>query len=272
MATRRSKEPTPPTAAHPLEALLGYTFTDAALLRLALTHRSYAYEVRGGAPELTLFPKHKNPPGTDNEQLEFLGDAILGFIVSEALYRAFPESSEGELTRMRAALVSRKRMADFGAALALDEHLLLGKSAEQNGGRRKPALLANAGEAIIAAMYLDGPEGQKAVHTLVDHHLIQPELAAMRIALAADTTHGALRDHKTLLQEKVQAQAQSGNPARLRYIDIAQSGPPHQRVFSVEAQLEDANGTRTLASAEGASKKEAQQRAAELALANWSVE
>jgi len=272
MVTRRSKKPIPPAAAHPLEALLSYTFTDAALLQLALTHRSYAYEARGGVPEQTLFPKHRNPPGTDNEQLEFLGDAILGLIVSEALYRAFPQSSEGELTRMRAALVSRKRMADFGAALALDEHLLLGKSAEQNAGRRKPALLANAAEAVIAAMYLDGPAGQQAVHALVDRQLIQPEMAAMRDALASDTTRGALRDHKTLLQEKVQALAQSGNPAKLRYIDISQSGPPHQRLFAVEAQLEDASGTRTLASAEGPSKKEAQQRAAELALANWSVE
>jgi len=276
MTTRRSREPkSAPEAGReptPLEKLVEHTFSQPKLLALALTHRSYAYEARGGAPEPTLFPKHKNPPGTDNEQLEFLGDAILGLIVSEALYLAFPESSEGELTRMRAALVSRKRMADFGAALALDEHLMLGKSAELNGGRRKPALLANAAEAVIAAMHLDGPDGQKAVRALVDRQLIQPELAAMREALAGDTARGALRDHKTLLQEKVQARAQSGSPARLRYIDVAQSGPPHQRVFSVEAQLEDADGLRTLASAEGGSKKEAQQRAAELALANWSGE
>jgi len=276
MTTRRSREPKPVSEPgrqpSPLEKLVKHTFAQPNLLALALTHRSYAYEARGGVPEQTLFPKHKNPPGTDNEQLEFLGDAILGFLVSEALYRAFPESSEGELTRMRAALVSRKRMADFGATLALDEHLLLGKSAEQNAGRRKPALLANAAEAVIAAMYLDGPDGQRAVHALVDRQLVQPELAAMRVALAADTTHGALRDHKTLLQEKVQARAQSGRPAKLRYIDVAQAGPPHQRVFSVEAQLEEAEGVRTLAAAEGGSKKEAQQRAAELALANWGVE
>ena len=267
MATRRTKEPTPTTAAHPLETLLHHRFADPKLLQLALTHRSYAYEARGAPPENTLFPKQKNPPGTDNEQLEFLGDAILGLIVSEALFRAFPESSEGELTRMRSALVSRKRMADFGAALSLDEHLLLGKSAELNNGRRKPALLANAAEAIIAAMHLDGPAGRAALHTLIDTHLIFPELASMRAALAGDLNHGALRDHKTLLQEKVQATA----AGKLRYIDISQSGPPHQRLFSVEAQLESPDGTRTLASAEGPSKKEAQQRAAELALADWTV-
>jgi len=272
MATRRTKELTTPTAAtHPLETLLHHTFANPNLLRLALTHRSFAYEARGGPPELTLFPKQKNPPGTDNEQLEFLGDAILGLIVSEALFLAFPDASEGELTRMRSALVSRQRMAQFGAALALDDHLLLGKSAELNAGRRKPALLANAAEAVIAAMYLDGPVGQKAAHTLIHRLLIDPELAAMRTALAEGTNRGALRDHKTLLQEKVQALAQAGTPSKLRYIDISQSGPPHQRLFAVEAQLEDANGTRTLAAAEGGSKKEAQQRAAELALAQWDT-
>jgi len=272
MATRRTKEPTPtPAAAHPLETLLQHTITNPNLLRLALTHRSFAYEARGGPPELTLFPKQKNPPGTDNEQLEFLGDAILGLIVSETLFLAFPDASEGELTRMRSALVSRQRMAQFGAELALDDHLLLGKSAEQNAGRRKPALLANAAEAIIAAMYLDGPTGQQAVHALVHRLLIDPELANMRAALAEGTNRGALRDHKTLLQEKVQALAQAGTPSKLRYIDISQSGPPHQRLFAVEAQLEDANGTRTLAAAEGGSKKEAQQRAAEFALAQWNT-
>ena len=169
---------------------------------------------------------------------------------------------------MRATLVSRKRMADFGAALGLADHLLLGRSAEQNGGRRKPALLANAAEAVIAAIYLDaGPRGLATVHALIDKHLITPELDPMRAALAAATGHGALRDHKTLLQEKIQATA----AGKLRYIDISQSGPAHQRTFAVEAQLETPDGLRILAAAEGPSKKEAQQRAAELALADWTV-
>jgi len=272
MTTRRVKKPAPPDAAtEALQQLLGHTFADPALLRLALTHRSFAYEARGGEPEDTLFPKHKNPPGTDNEQLEFLGDAILGLVVTEALYREFPHSSEGDLTRMRSSLVSRKRMAGFGEALGLADHLLLGKSAEQNGGRNKPALLANAAEAVIAAVYLDALDaGLETVRTLIARHLIAPELETMRSALAAATGRGALRDHKTLLQEKVQATARTGTPARLRYVDISQSGPAHQRLFAVEAQLEDATGTRTLAAAEGPSKKEAQQRAAELALLTWS--
>jgi ribonuclease-3 len=270
MATRR-KEPKPSKGvATALETRLNYVFSKPELLQLAITHRSYAYEARGAEPENTIFPRHKNPPGTDNEQLEFLGDAILGLLVAEALFKEFPDCSEGELTRMRSALVSRKRMADFGAALALEEYLLLGKSAEQNAGRRKPALLANAAEAVIAAMYLDAPAGQKAVAALVHKLLITPEMANMRAALAGENTGGVLRDHKTLLQEKVQARAQTV-PAKLRYVDISMTGPPHERVFSVEAQLEDAAGTRILAAAEGPSKKEAQQRAAELALAGWDT-
>jgi ribonuclease-3 len=265
---RRTKTELRPATA--LETALSYTFTQPNLLQLALTHRSFAYESRGAEPENTLFPKHRNPPGTDNEQLEFLGDAILGLIVSEALYRDFPDCSEGELTRMRAVLVSRKRMADFGAALALADHVLLGKSAEQNGGRLKPALLANASEAVLAAMYLDAPAGQQAVHALVHRLLIEPELPILREALATEKRGGALRDHKTLLQEKVQARAQT-NPTRLHYTDISMEGPPHQRVFTVEAQLEDATGIHTLSTAEGPSKKEAQQRAAEIALANWDT-
>jgi ribonuclease-3 len=278
MTSRRSQEKNALDSAAvsfgALQERLGHRFVHPELLQLAITHRSWAYEARGAGalpppPESskTQISKQKNPPGTDNEQLEFLGDAILGLIVAEALFRAFPKSSEGELTRMRSALVSRKRMSEFGATLGLEEHLLLGKSAEQNGGRRKPALLANAAEAVLAAMYLDSEAGREAVSSLVHRHLIEPELDAIRQALAKDTGRGALRDHKTLLQERVQAAA-SG---RLRYVDVAQSGPAHQRIFAVEAQLEDESGTRVLAAAEGASKKEAQQRAAQLALAGWNA-
>jgi len=255
-----------------LEHLLGYTFANPALLELALTHRSFAYEARHGAPPEPILPAHphqrdqRNAPGSDNEQLEFLGDAILGMVVTEALYRDFPHCSEGELTRLRSALVSRKRMADFGAELGLGETLLLGRSAEVNGGRIKPALLANAAEAVLAAAYLDaGAEGLATVRAIADRYLIQPELAAMRQALAEDLGRGALRDHKTLLQERVQA----AGAGRLRYIDTSQSGPPHQRLFVVDVRLEHEESERVLATAEGSSKKEAQQRAAELALAAW---
>jgi ribonuclease-3 len=257
-----------------LEAKLGHRFVRPELLGLALTHRSHTYEARHGAPAVVL-PAHpeqrdqRNAPGSDNEQLEFLGDAILGLVITDALLREFPDCSEGELTRLRSNLVSRRRMAELGAELGLGEALLLGRSAEQNGGRRKPALLANAAEAVLAAVYLDvrqsGGDGVGAVQALAERYLVQPELAAMRAALAIDTGRGAMRDPKTLLQERVQAES----AGRLRYVDIAQSGPAHQRVFTVEAQLEDADGLRVLAAAEGASKKEAQQRAAEIALDGW---
>jgi ribonuclease-3 len=260
MATRRGRTANEGEGAErnaKLESRLGHRFAQPELLHLALTHRSFAYESRG-VDERTAAAE----PGTDNEQLEFLGDAVLGLVVAESLFRDFPQCTEGELTRLRASLVSRKRMADVGEELGLGEFLILGKSAEQVGGRRKPALLANAAEAVIAAIYLDG--GLKAAHTLIERAVIAPEMEALRQALVG-STGGALRDHKTLLQERVQATG----AGKLRYIDAAQSGPAHQRLFSVEAQLEDQNGTRVLASAEGGTKKEAQQRAAELALQQW---
>jgi ribonuclease III len=274
MTTRRSRKKSPATEpVDELQRLLGYRFTRPELLALALTHRSHTYEARHGVPAVIL-PAHpdqrdqRNPPGTDNEQLEFLGDSILGLVVTEALYREFPKSSEGELTRLRSILVSRARMAEVGAQLGLGEQLLLGRSADQNGGRRKPALLANAAEAVIAAVYLDaGAKGLKAVRSIVDRYLLSTDIEVMRTALAGDDGHGALRDHKTVLQERVQA----SGLGRLRYIDTAQTGPAHQRRFSVEAQLEGEAGTRVLAAAEGSNKKEAQQRAAELALAQWEA-
>jgi len=252
-----------------LEQRLGYRFEQLGLLELALTHRSCPYEARGGAALLhgrVEGPEQRNQPGTDNEQLEFVGDAVLELVVTEAMFREFPNCSEGELTRLRSNLVSRKRMAEMGMELGLGELLKLGKSAELNGGRKKPALLANTAEAVIAAVYLDaGDEGLKVVREIAERFLVQPELPAMKAALAGDSGRGAMRDPKTLLQERVQATG----AGKLRYVDVAMSGPAHQRVFAVEATLEDEVGVKVLAAAEGSSKKEAQQKAAEIALAGW---
>ena len=252
-----------------LEQILGYKFAKPALLELALTHRSHPYEARIDPGDLTPH-ETKNTPGTDNEQLEFVGDAVLGLAVTELLYQQFPDRSEGELTRMRASLVSRQRMAALGVELGLDEHLLVGRSAEQNGVRRKPALMANAAEAVMAAIYLDanaaGKDGFREVRRLVEKKLVEPELATLQAALKSDGGRGALRDAKTLLQERVQARG----AGRLRYADTEQSGPAHQRRFKVEARIEGPGGNvSVLASAEGASKKEAQQKAAALALKHW---
>jgi ribonuclease-3 len=251
-----------------LEQALGYKFSKPALLELALTHRSHPYEERSDPNDIAAH-ETKNAPGTDNEQLEFVGDAVLGLAVTELLYRQFPDRSEGELTRMRATLVSRQRMAALGSELGLGEHLLVGRSAEQNGARRKPALLANAAEAVVAAVYLDanaaGKDGFREVRRLIEQKLVRPELGKLQAALESDG-RGALRDAKTLLQERVQARG----VGRLRYADTDQSGPAHQRRFKVEARIEGPGGqVSVLASAEGASKKEAQQRAAELALKHW---
>jgi ribonuclease-3 len=278
MATRRKRQT--PGSADPallaLEEKLGHTFANPALLELALTHRSHTYEARHGAPAV-IVPMHpdqrsqRNPPGTDNEQLEFLGDSVIGFIVTEALFREFPLCSEGELTRLRSNLVSRTRLAEFAKELGLGEILRLGRSADQNGGREKRTMLANAMEALLAAIYLDVREAQgnpiAVLQQIAETYLVQPELAAMREAVDKDPRRGAMRDHKTLLQERVQATGLG----KVRYIDVEMSGPPHLRVFTIDARLathnEDGETERVLATALGGSKKEAQQRAAELALA-----
>ena len=269
-AERRGHSSTARTGARSgLEQILGYKFAKPALLQLALTHRSHPYEARIDPTDITPH-ETKNTPGTDNEQLEFVGDAVLGLAVTELLYKRFPDRSEGELTRMRASLVSRQRMAALGVELGLDEHLLVGRSAEQNGARRKPALMANAAEAVMAAIYLDanaaGKDGFREVRRLVEQKLVKPEIATLEAALKLDGGRGALRDAKTLLQERVQARG----VGRLRYADTEQSGPAHQRRFKVEARIEGPDGdVSILAAAEGASKKEAQQKAAELALKHW---
>ena len=262
-------------ANHELQAQLGYEFQQPKLLELALTHSSYIYEARLGRAKTNA--DEPNEPGTDNEQLEFLGDAVLGLAVTELLLRDFPERSEGELTRMRASLVSRKRMAELGAALGLGDLLLMGKSAEVGEGRQKPAVLANTAEAVLGAVYLDvvrGPDarartGEKAlrmVRELIERLLVSADLPAIRAELEADTGRGALRDAKSRLQERVQAE----RAGRLHYADTGETGPPHARRFSVEARLETAEGqVHALGAAEGASKKEAQQAAAGLALQGW---
>ncbi len=255
-----------------LEAKLGYTFQQPELLRLALTHSSYIYEARLGRAKTNS--DEPNEPGTDNEQLEFLGDSVLGLAVTELLLGEFPSRSEGELTRMRASLVSRKRMAELGEFLALGDLLRMGKSAETGDGRRKAAVLANSAEALVGAVYLDVVRGADArartaeralriVRELLGRLLVAPDLPGIRAELAAAPGRGALRDAKSRLQERVQAE----RAGRLQYADVDETGPAHARRFTVEARLELPDGSlRTLARAEGGNKKEAQQAAAGQAL------
>jgi ribonuclease III len=232
--------------------LFDHLFQQPNLLTWALTHRSLAYETNSDSlPD----------PTADNEQLEFVGDAVLGLAVAESLFRRFPTSREGELTRLRASLVSRRHLGEVAARIDLGSLLLLGRGEEQSGGRKKPALLANALEAVIAALYLDG--GLAVARAFIEKHIIEPTLPDLHFALqAGDTFSGAIGDHKSALQEHLQATG-AGQP---QYVLTNQSGPDHQKRFRVEVRIEDKKGgSRALAESEGTTKKQAQQDAARLA-------
>lgn len=217
-----------------VESALGYTFADRELLRRALTHRSFAHE-RG----LT----------NHNESLEFLGDAVLGMLVAERIVQRRPELDEGAMTRLRSSLVSTRNLSREAATLNLGECLLLGRGEERSGGRTKPSLLADAYEAVVAAMYLDG--GIRVVRSLVRR------VFGKRIDDSSVRT-GAHGDPKTTLQELVQAQGWLLPHYRL----IDEHGPDHDRTFTVEVVI---NGS-VRGSGSGSSKKRAEQEAAMQAL------
>ena len=216
-----------------LEQKIGYTFRDRSLLENALTHSSYANE-------------HREKGALSNERLEFLGDSILGLVVADHLYRTRPDLPEGDLTRIRAALVCENSLVDVAKELDLGSYLKLGKGEESGGGRHRPSIQADAVEAMLAAVYLDGGIGQarKLIHTLV--------LDQEREKTAAG------RDYKTALQELIQRE--SGQI--LTYRLIGESGPDHAKIFSMEVLL---NGE-AIGAGQGHSKKEAEQAAARAAV------
>lgn len=217
-----------------LEQKLGYTFRSPALLENALTHSSFANE-------------HRESGALSNERLEFLGDSILGLVVAEHLYRMRPDLPEGDLTRIRAALVCEGSLVEVAHRLDLGEHLRLGKGELVGGGRERPSIQADAVEAILAAVYLDGGIGQ--VRKLIQAIILEQETEKA----------AASRDYKTTLQELVQRE--SGQT--LSYHLVAESGPDHAKQFTMEVQL---NGE-PLGTGEGRSKKEAEQAAAKAAVA-----
>lgn len=233
----------------------GYTFKDPSLLTLALTHSSLAYENN---------PDGTREPGTDNEQLEFIGDAVLGLAVAEELYRRFPASREGDLTRLRASLVSSRNLAKVALHMQLGPMLRLGRGEEHSGGQKKPALLANGLEAVIAAMYLDG--GLAPAREFIHRYIIQPaEADLVGVLDSTEPFSGAVGDYKSALQERLQA-AGAGQP---KYVLIDQTGPDHKKRFRIEVRVADrAGGYLTLAEAEDTTKKLAQQEAARRALAS----
>ncbi len=236
-----------------LEAALGHHFARPALLVRALTHRSLAnqqaQEARGEAPGIL----------EDNERLEFLGDAVLGLAVGEALFQLHPEWQEGELTRVRAQLVSRNHMAEVAQALQLGSHLRLSRGEDRSGLRRKGTVLSNTMEAVIGALYLDG--GLEPVQGFVRRHV----MGAAAEELAAQLKSGAaLGNYKSALQERLQA-AHAGTPVyRLK----SESGPDHRKRFLVEVRLKSAGdeGDQPLARGTGSTKKHAEQDAARRAL------
>ena len=245
-----------------LELALGHSFARPELLLHALTHRSQAYEL---AMETNAKPEEGERG--DNERLEFLGDAVLGVVVAEALFQGHPDWQEGELTRMRAQLVSRRHMAEVAQAIGLGDHLLLGKGEERSGGRKKTAILANAMEAVLAAMYLDaGLKGKTGALDPVRRFAREHILGSAADALARELISGAaLGDHKSALQEHLQA-TRAGVPV---YRVESESGPDHRKRFQVEVRLRTADGLIgvSLANGSGSTKKKAEQEAARRALA-----
>jgi ribonuclease-3 len=224
-----------------LEAALGYHFRNPERLLRALTHSSLPAEAPGARGSLLESP-------ADNEQLEFLGDAVLGLLVGEYLVAAYPHWSEGQLSKSRARLVNANSLCDAARRLRLGGYLRLGRGEEKTGGREKPALLADAYEAILAAVYLDG--GLEAAREFVRRSLLR-EAAGF-----ADDSDAA--DAKSALQELLQRSGRA--PAEYRV--VSESGPHHRKEFIVEVAV----AGRALASAGGVSKKEAEKGAAHRAL------
>src|SRR5262245_48883724 len=224
----------------PLQRIIGYRFRDRGLLEHAMTHTSRANEdVSGGV--------------RDNESMEFLGDALLGFVIADALFREVPDSTEGEKSKTKAALVSTATLARQAERLGLGEHLLLGRGEEKTGGRRKQALLADGYEALLAAIYLDG--GVEPARAF-----ILREFAPLIDEVRRRGFVG--HDYKSELQEYLQSHDRPLPDYRL----IGASGPDHRKLFQVEIVIEDTS----VAAADGPSKKEAEQNAARLALERLS--
>lgn len=219
-----------------LQQHLGHAFADPALLRLALTHASFGHEKRQRTP--------------DNQRLEFLGDAVLQLAVTAELYRRFPELPEGRLTVMRAQLVNRHHLQALAQELGLGDHLILGRGEENSQGRQRGSILADAMEAVIGAVFAEaGWDSSRAIIL----RLLDPSLAAL--AVESDNIEA---NPKGSLQEKLQAEGEQPPIYRC----ISETGPAHARVYEVVVEWQG----RELGRGQGASKKEAETRAAQAAL------
>lgn len=221
-----------------LEKAMGYRFRDPYLLRMALSHRSWVNNAARG----------RRPPS--NERLEFLGDSVMNAIITDTLYRRYPDCDEGELSKMKSLVVSAKVLIPCAEMLDLGAYMLLSKSEEKSGGRKRPSILADAYEAVLGAVYLDG--GYEAVRALMKRTIIR-----IMDDVLADTD---LANYKSLLLEYTQSRG-FGAPF---YEVVRESGPEHRKVFIVAAMVRGEEWGR----GKGASKKDAEQACARAALEN----
>lgn len=217
-----------------LETKLNYKFNNIELLKNALVHSSYANEVRGNTHS--------------NERLEFLGDSVLSIIVAAHIYHKYPNMPEGELTRLRASLVCEKSLCALSRELSIGEYLLLGRGEDKNGGRERDSILADAFEAVLAAIYLDG--GMDAAKT----HIMNTVLRDLKHHGNDDT----FKDYKTTLQEIIQRNPEES----VTYILVDEFGPDHDKHFTVAVKL----NSNVIGQGSGKSKKQAEQMAARQAL------
>lgn len=222
-----------------LEKALEYTFRDRSLLERALTHKSRIYEKAADGQ-----------CDDDNEQLEFLGDAVLGFVVSDCLVRRYSTYPEGRLSKLKAHLVSAARLHEVAQELTLGDYLLLGRGEEMSGGREKKALLSDAVEALIAALYLDA--GLEAAKRFIETRVVGP------VNANGDGGESEVTDYKSALQEM----AQTLKLPPPRYVIVGEEGPEHSKTFTVEVRL----GKEWVSQAQGLSKKSAGQKAAQQVL------
>lgn len=217
---------------HEFEKEIGYKYKNIRLLETALTHSSYANEKGGG---------HKC-----NERLEFLGDSVLGFITAEYFFTNFRDVPEGELTKLRASTVCERSLYQFAKEINLGKYLFLGKGESNSGGRERASILADAFEAVIASLYLDG--GME----------IAKEFVLRFVVKAVETHKVTFKDYKTILQEVIQKNPEE----KLTYVLIGESGPDHNKVFEVEVHL----NSNVVGRGKGRTKKLAEQEAAREAL------
>lgn len=221
------------------EEILGYKFKNPELLKNALTHSSYANESHSSFGS--------------NERLEFLGDSVLSLIVSEHIYKNFKNLPEGELTKLRASLVCEKSLSSFSREMKLGDYIYLGKGEQHNHGNERSSILADAFEAVLAAIYLDGGFEAAKKHVM---RFVLPELK--------DRDDEVFKDYKTCLQEVIQKNPEE----RLNYVLTGETGPDHDKRFTVEVRL----NSNKIGVGEGKSKKQAEQEAARQALLLMGIE